>query len=164
MQVSEKIRVPASASIGDCAFERCPAAENGLTVVNGILFDIDYDAHQRFLGNADTKVTKVQLPENILELSNQSLEWIGAIIDEVTITDSVKYIHKDAFNVLGVRQFFLLNHISGKTIFRTAKFKSSYSAHTHLNESESFLKMCESRHISISIFFHLINDYIYKIF
>ena len=138
------IRIPSSAILGNRAFLRCPSTENGLTCVNGILFDIDWLAHNKYLGNPINGNFDVHLPKSIYALSEDSFEWIGSILDKVVITDSIKYIHEDTFSLLGIRQFCLLNHESGKTIFKTTKFKSSYSAYRHLNDSESFIKMCES--------------------
>ena len=137
------VDVSPETEIQEGAFRRCLAGADGLTIVNGILFNVDFSAHQKFIGNTEKGTAKVQVPDTVHTIDDYAISWIGAIIEEVTIPDTVKRIVGHAFNLLGIKAFRLINHATGKLIFKTTKFKSSYSATTHLDESSRFQKMCE---------------------
>ena len=125
------IKVPSTCQIDECAFERCSNSEIGSAIVNGIFFDAySYD-------------DVVIMPPEVWSISANSFDMPGAILDEVTITDNIKYISEDAFGVTGIRRFRVVDHLTGKPLFETKKFKSSYSSGITLDCSPEFKKVCD---------------------
>ncbi len=125
------IKVPSTCQVDECAFERCSNAKIGSAIVNGIFFDAySYD-------------DVVIMPPEVWSISANSFDMPGAILDEVTITDNIKYISETAFGVTGIRRFRVVDHLTGKPLFETKKFKSSYSSGITLECSPEFKKVCD---------------------
>ena len=125
------IRVPSTCQIDEEAFGHCSEAGEGHTIVNGILFDVDtYD-------------DVIIVPPEVESISAYAIGQPGDILDSVIITDNIKYISDSAFWCTGIRRFKVVDHLTGKLLFETNKFKSSYSSYTTLDSSQRFKKVCD---------------------
>ncbi len=125
------IRVPSTCHICEQAFEHCSEVGKGPTIVNGIFFDADpYD-------------DVIIVPPEVESISAYAIGQPGDILDSVTITDNIKYISDSAFWCTGIQCFRVVDHLTGKLLFETKKFKSSYSSSTTLDSSPRFKKACD---------------------
>ncbi len=125
------IKVPSTCQIGEQAFGGCSETGKGHTIVNGIFFDADpYD-------------DDIIVPPEVWSMSACCIGQPGDILSSVTITDNIKYISENAFECTGIRRFRVVDHLTGKPLFETKKFKSSYSSYTTLDCSTEFKKVCD---------------------
>ena len=122
------IRVPSDCQIDEQAFEGCSRSGEGPTIVNGIFFDADpYD-------------DDIIVPPEVWSMSAYCIGQPGDILSSVTITDNIKHISENAFWAEGIRRFRVVDHLTGKPLFETKKFKSTSSG---LNCSPDFKKVCD---------------------
>ena len=125
------IRIPSTCHICEQAFEHCSEVGKGPTIVNGVFFDADpYD-------------DVIIVPPEVESISAYAIGQPGDILDSVTITDNIKYISDSAFWCTGIQCFRVVDHLTGKLLFETNKFKSSYSSYTTLDSSQRFKKVCD---------------------
>lgn len=115
------------------------AREDGYTVINGVMYDVDY---RIFKGN---KEFVVDIPHDVTAIAGSIIfNSPGATIDRFTITDQVRLINADDFFVSSIERFRIIDHDDGHTLFETDYFNGNRDdADNLLASSEDFGTFCE---------------------
>ena len=115
------------------------AREDGYTVINGVMYDVDY---RIFKGN---KEFVVDIPHDVKAIAGSIIfNSPGATIDRFTITDQVRLINADDFFVSSIERFRIIDHDDGHTLFETDYFNGNRDdADDLLVSSEDFGTFCE---------------------
>ena len=151
-ELSELV-IPEHTAVETAAFSGCSklTREDGLVVVNGAFFDIDWKKHDRYLQSLDflpdppeddgEGVNILYLPEDVKQIKGEIFD-IYCTIDQLIMTDSVEYISCDCFQCSGISEIIIISKETKEKIFSTKKFKKR-GAHGLTNESEQFIEFCE---------------------
>ena len=129
----KRITISPETECGSGAFGDCQTNEDGFTIVNGTLFNVD-------LFKASKGSGSLVIPDNVTAIDSYALFKPGYVIDEVILHDDISFIDEDAFGIFGIERLALINHLNGDVIFETDKFKAGKR---ELSEVTRFQKVCK---------------------
>ena len=128
---------------GEAAFSGCGEklmGSDGLTVVNGVLYDFDYRRHWSHLGITGDEM-RVELPGTVKQINGDiCFNSPGFVLDSFTITDQVCHINTGDFFLSGVESFRIVDHVTGEMIVETDAFANCPNL---LTSSERYETFCE---------------------
>ena len=151
-ELSELV-IPEDTEVETVAFSDCMKLEreDGLVVINGVFFDIDWAKHDRYLQSLDflpdppeddgEGVNILYLPEDVKQIKGEIFN-IYCTIDQLIMTDSVEYISCDCFKCSGIGEIIIISKETKEKIFSTKKFKKC-GVHSLTYESKQFIEFCE---------------------
>lgn len=155
-ELSELV-IPEHTAVETAAFSGCSklTREDGLVVVNGAFFDIDWKKHERYRQSLDFLPEPpeddgffqdiVYLPEDVKQIQSSMIGafmLFGGRMDQLIMTDSMEYINCDSFSCSGIGELIIISKETKEIIFSTKKFKKG-GAHSFTRDSKQFIEFCE---------------------
>ena len=125
------------------AFSGCGKAlarEDGITCINGMMYDLIIEKHLEFHGysyrNSEWYFT---VPGDITKIVGSTIfNASSRVAESFTITDNVEYIDPEGFLLSGIKLFRIIDHVTQEILFETDAFRKS-----RLSDSSKFETFCE---------------------